>query len=279
MDTTKALEAIDARRNAPSSAILTKDLAPVALTKADGDSGIVEGYSTKYWVVDSYGEFTIPGAFTKSIQERGPDAATQRILLRYEHEHTIGKHTEMTEDDQGVKIAAKISDDGMYGSAVRAHLKDDVPYGLSIGFRRINARPATEADPLIWDFAPDYIRQMAMSDLSMITGLSEVKHLEDSIVTFPAVDNALVTGYRSVLDLTQKSIDRLMADLKAGRLTDDHITHLRRLIADLPAASDPNGETPDPVVPQTAAPAKRNYLAELDLVLVGAGVELEGLSL
>lgn len=263
VDDSKALAAIEERRNAPASAVLTKDHDPVAFTKADGASGIVEGYSTRYWVVDSYGEFTVPGAFSKSIRERGPGAEKQRILLRYEHEHTIGKHTEMVEDEHGVRITAQISDDGMFGSAVRAHLRDEVPYGLSIGFRRIASRPATEADPLIWDFAPEYIRQMAAQDLSFITGLTEIKHLEDSIVTFPAVDNALVTDYRADLDLTRKAIDRIMADLTAGRLTDDHLTHLRRIAAALPAAVTPDaGETPDAPRQDQTAPVGRNYQAE-----------------
>lgn len=271
MDHTKALAAIEERRNAPSNAVLTKDLDPVAFTKADGESGIVEGYSTRYWVVDSYGEFTVPGAFSKSIAERGPSADKQRILLRYEHEHTIGKHTEMVEDADGVRIAAKISDDGMFGSAVRAHLKDEVPYGLSIGFRRIASRPAQESDPLIWDFAPDYVRQMAMDDLTFITGLTEVKHLEDSIVTFPAVDNALVTDYRSDLDLSQRALDRLIADIKAGRLTDDHLSQLRQIVAELPAGTVPDaGETPDAPRGDQTAPARRNYSTELALADVFA---------
>lgn len=261
-DYTKAIAQIEERRNAPSSTVFTKDLAPEPFAKADGETGTLDGYITRYWVVDSYGEFTVPGAFTKTIAERGP-AGANRIFLRYEHEHTIGTITDMADDAEGVKVSAKVSDDGMYGSAVRTHLKDGVPYGMSIGFRRVSSRPATTDDPLIWDFAPDYIRQMAIDDPTFITGLTEVKNLENSVVTFPAVDNALVTNYRSTLDLSAKAIDRLFADLKAGRLTDDHLIQLRRLIADLPAASDPSAETVASVTNQTADPAKRNYMTEL----------------
>jgi HK97 family phage prohead protease len=276
-DHSKALAAIEERRHAAANVVLTKDADPTPFTKADGETGIVEGFSTRYWVVDSYGEFTVPGAFSKSIAERGPGADKQRILLRYEHEHTIGKHTEMVEEADGVRIKAKISDDGMFGSAVRAHLKDDVPYGLSIGFRRVASRPAQESDPLIWDHAPDYIRQMAMDDLSFVTGLTEIKHLEDSIVTFPAVDNALVTDYRSTLDLTQRALDRLMADVKAGRLTDDHITHLRQIASGLPAGTTPDaGETPDAPRISQAVTVHRNYQAEARLALLSAGVPIEG---
>lgn len=274
-ETTKALAAIDARRSAPASAVLTKDLAPEPLVKADSESGVLEGYSTRWWVVDSYGEFTIPGAFSKSIAERGPSAEKQRIVLRYEHEHTIGRHTEMVEDETGVHIKAKITDDGMYGTVLRKQLADGVPYGLSIGFRRVKQRPATEADPLDLTYAPDYIKQMIASDgVGFLIGLQEIKHLEDSAVTFPAVDPATVDSYRAdVLDLTQRHIDALLRDAKAGRLSDDHITHLRALAHTLPAATAlENGEMPlPPGQTQTAVP-RRNYAAELQFVLARHGL-------
>ena len=274
-DLTKAIEAIEERRSAD---VLTKDLAPEPFVKADGETGILEGYITRYWVVDSYGEFTVPGAFTRTIAERGP-AGANRIFLRYEHEHTIGAITDMVDDTDGVKVSAKVSDDGLYGSAVRSHLKDGVPYGMSIGFKRVASRPATPEDPLIWDYAPDYVRQMAADDPSFITGLTELKNLENSVVTFPAVDNALVTDYRSALDLTAKAIDRLADDLKHGRLTDAHIIQLRRFVADLPAAIAPDGETPEPGKNQTVEFAHRNYVTELAhaqaaAMLAGLGISL-----
>lgn len=276
-DYTKALEQIEERRNAPTSATLTKDLAPEPFAKADGETGTLEGYITRYWVVDSYGEVTAPGSFSKSMAERGP-AGADRTFLRYEHEHTIGKITDMAEDELGVTVSAKVSDDGMFGSAVRAHLKDGVPYGMSIGFRRIGSRAATADDPLIWDYAPDYIKQMAADDPTFVTVLTEVKNLEDSVVTFPAVENALVTNYRSTLDLSAKAIDRLMADLKAGRLTDDHLLQLRRLVADLPADSTPTGEMPKSGATQTAIPT-RNFETEFAhaqcvSMLAGMGISL-----
>jgi HK97 family phage prohead protease len=254
--------------------VLTKDLAPQPLTKADGESGVLTGYASKFWEVDSYGEVTAPGAFARSITDRGPNSSTPRIHLRYEHMYTVGRHTEMAEDDTGLVIDAHVSDDGMYGSAVRRHLADGVPYGLSIGFRRMAERPATDADPLDFTHAPDYVKQIAMQDVGQIRVLTEVKLLENSVVTFPAVDSALITDYRS-LDLNQRAIDKLMADLKAGRLSDDHITHLRRLAALVPAADAPaDGETPSDSATQTASQARRRYDLEAAYALASAGVPL-----
>src|SRR5262245_20809853 len=98
--------------------------------RANAETGILSGSASKFWVVDSYGECTAPGCFATTIAERGP-AGANRILLRYEHDITIGNHTSMAENETGLEIEAKISDDGMWGSAVRKQLADGVPYGLS----------------------------------------------------------------------------------------------------------------------------------------------------
>lgn len=279
-DLTKALELIEERRNAPGRAVLTKDINPNLIEKADGESGVLTGYASDFNVVDSYAEVTAPGAFAKSIAERGPDSASSRIYLRFEHDHTIGRHVSMTEDERGLKVEAFVSDDGMWGSAVRAHLRDGVPYGMSIGFRRVSQRPATEADQLDFSSAPPYVVELAKQDIGNVTVLTEVKLLENSVVTFPAVDSAAVLSYRSDLDLSQRALDRLIADIKAGRLTDDHITQLRQIAAELPAGHTPDpGETPGaPRVPQTATEL-RNYPAELALaeftpVLARLGIAL-----
>ncbi len=270
MDETRAIQqAIKERRSAPSSTVLNKDLDPAPLTKADGDAGLISGYDSRWWVVDSYGECTAPGCFAVSIRDRGPKAATPRIMLRYEHAETIGTYRALDEDGDGLISEAYASDDGMYGSVVRAHLRDGVPYGKSIGFRRVQQREATEADPLDFSSAPAYIKTLAAESLANIIVLTETKLLESSVVTFPAVDTALITNYRSVLDLTQRSLDALMRDAKAGRLTDDHLTHLRRIAASVPAANDPEpGETPAPVETQTALTRGRNYHAEAAYALM-----------
>lgn len=280
---TKARAAIYERRSAPKTAMLTKahafhdekgqDLVSAAQT---GD-GVLEGYSTRWWVVDSYGEFTIPGAFSKSIAERGPSASKQRIIFRYEHEHTVGRHTEMEEDADGLRIKAQISDDGMWGSVLRSHLRDGIPYGLSIGFRRVAERPATEADPLILDFAPDYIKRMVATDgVGFLIGLQEVKHLEDSGVSFPAVDPATVDGYHTdVLDLTRRHLEALVRDAENNRLTDEHQSLIRRLAALVPAASGPDSDerSDAPAAsPDSTLSARTYYERCLELLEIGITV-------
>lgn len=246
-------------RRSTYDGLLTKSRDPLEF-KADAEHGILTGHTTKWWVVDSYAETTAPGSFAQTIAQRGPASGKNRILLRYEHEHTIGTHQTLTEDALGVAIEAKVSDDGQWGSAVRAHLADGVPYGLSIGFRRISDRSATDDDPLDFSSAPEWVMRMPRNEIRVLTG---VKLMENSVVSFPAVDPALITNYRS-----QDAFDfeALLAAVKAGQLTAEQTAQLKSLFSDAqPAdtASD-DGETPPAGAVQTVL--CRNRHAEYELI-------------
>jgi HK97 family phage prohead protease len=241
-------------RRSSYDGILTKAYDPLEV-KADAEKGILSGYASKFWVVDSYAEATAPGSFTKTIAERGPKGAN-RILLRYEHEHTIGTHTAMQEDGDGLNIEARVSDDGMWGTAVRSHLKDDVQYGLSIGFRRVADRTAEDDDPLDFSSAPDWVKTIPRNEIRILTG---VKLMENSVVSFPAVDPALVSSYRSDLDISKL----------AAELTPEQRAELMQILTAMPADSATTTETAGVVVTQTAF---RNYQAEFALLCNQLGV-------
>ncbi len=83
-----------------------------------------------------------------------------------------------------------------------------------------------------------------------------------------------MTHYRqSILDLTQRSLDALMRDVKAGRLTDEHVTYLRRIAASVPAALDPSdGVMPPDSRHADSSPRGRNYAAEAAYALALAGI-------
>lgn len=223
--------------------IATSD-APEAI-KADPEQGIFTGYLSRFWVVDAYAEATAPGCFARTILERGPKANRPRIHLRYEHEWTVGKWLDLHEDAIGLFTEGQIADDGLYGSALRSHLALGVPYGESIGFRRVRDRSAEETDPLIFDFAPEWIKRLPIEEIRILT---EVRLSEGSIVTFPAVDNALVDGYRS--ERAFALLTETLTDLKAGRLDDRRRALVADLVAAWPAARGPEpGETPAPPPP------------------------------
>lgn len=243
---------------------LTKQRDPQEV-RADGEQGILTGYASKYWVVDSYAEATAPGSFAETIAQRGPKGSN-RILLRYEHETTIGTHRSMAEDSVGLLIEGHVSDDGMDGTRVRRHLADGVQYGISIGFRRMADRTAEDNDPLDFSSAPSWVQSLPRNEIRILTG---VKLYENSVVSFPAVDPALVESYRS----ETPDIAALIAAVKAGRLTDEQTTQLKALFTESPA--DP--QSADSEMPAATLPtqtAKRNYEAEIALLCSTLGVSL-----
>lgn len=231
------------RRQAGPTIDLTKSLAPLDFTKADGDKGDLAGYASKFWEVDSYGEATAPGAFAKSIKERGPDAARNRIHFRYEHAVTVGKHTSMKEDDVGLAIEAHVVDDTQDGTRLRKHLQAGIQYGISIGFRRIKARPGTTEDPFDLSQAPAWLTENF--DPVNVIVLEEVKLMENSAVSFPAVDSALVDSYRSA-QASIDQIEQLLQDLRAGEIAPEQRSLLERLAVDLPAALAPESREASP---------------------------------
>ncbi len=151
-----------------------------------------------------------------------------------------------------------MSDDGMDGTRVRCHLADGVQYGLSIGFRRITDRSGEESDPFDFSTAPDWVRRLPANEIRVLTG---VKLYENSVVSFPAVDPALVESYRS----GPVDFESLLAAVKAGRLTADQTAQLKAILDATPAArGEGGGEMPPAVPAQTAA--LRNYAAEFELL-------------
>ena len=245
---------------------LTKRRDPLEV-RADGEQGILTGYASKYWVVDSYAEATAPGAFAETISQRGP-RGSNRILLRYEHETTIGTHRSMAEDAAGLVIEGHVSDDGMDGTRVRRHLADGVQYGISIGFRRMADRTAEESDPLDLSTAPSWVQSLPRNEIRILTG---VKLYENSVVSFPAVDPALVESYRS----DAPDIDALIAAVQSGRLSDDHLTQLKALFTSPADPPGTDGETlADVRLLQTVRRQRNAELIALHMKLHGLGALL-----
>jgi len=136
-----------------------------------------------------------------------------------------------------------------------------VQYGLSIGFRRISDRTAEDNDPLDFSSAPDWVKSIPRNEIRVLTG---VRLMENSVVSFPAVDPALVASYRSELDLSKL----------AAELTPEQRAELMRILSDVPAVDGSNSETPVLPIVDTAL---RNRYAEMqylfaDLRLQGIGV-------
>ncbi len=143
--------------------------APAALASLNANE--FEGYASLFGVPDGAGDVMAPGAFAKSLRERGLD----RIRMLYQHfaHEPIGVWEEIREDARGLYVRGRLTTDIERGRDVLALLKDGALNGLSVGFKTQRARrdPASGGRVLM-----------------------EVELWEISVVTFPLLDGSAVTA-------------------------------------------------------------------------------------
>jgi len=208
-------------------------------------AGGFDGYASTFWNVDSYGTAFAPGAFSKTLAERGDKTV---VLWQHDPYQPIGKPTRMAEDGRGLAVTARISDGTRAGAEAMALLRDGVPLGLSVGFRTLRERPADPArDPLILDGAPAVIQ--ANPEQAVV--IEEARLYEFSVVSFPANEAAQIAAVRA--DAQLDALAGLLADLRAGRLG----PAARAIVEDLVAAwqGGPDGASAEP--PAAVTPRRR----------------------
>lgn len=135
----------------------------------------VEGYAAAFGNIDGVGDIIHKGAFKNTIVSRGPKI---KFLWQHDQNEPIGKIVEMHEDDRGLFFKALISDTAR-GRDALALLNDKAIDSLSIGY---DAMPGET----------DYTKQ----DGQTIRNLRSIRLWEISMVTFPANEEAVITGLK-----------------------------------------------------------------------------------
>ncbi|MGG3737203.1 HK97 family phage prohead protease [Aeribacillus pallidus] len=156
------------------------------------DDNTFEGYASVFRNVDAYGDVMEPGAFTKTIQERGHKV---KVLWQHDPWMPIGKAIHLEEDNHGLFVKAKISQTEE-GKRAMTLIKDGVIDELSIGFSTVKDE---------WDTEKGVRR------------IKEVKLYEFSPVTFAANDQALITAAKSNNRLSSM-LYQFNQELKAGKV-------------------------------------------------------------
>ena len=210
------------------------------------------GYAAHWWSADSYLTAMAPGAFKKSLRERGDRIP---VLSQHNPEIPIGLHRSLKEDKTGLAVDVEIVDDGADGSVTLKRLRGGIPLGLSFGFQTIKDRSAEEGDPI----DVSQIKGIKASDIRVIT---EVKLWETSVVTFPANEAATINAVRH-----QHSIDylsSLLESMRAGELSDEQTAQIESLVAayQTRAGAGESHSTPDD---QAQAPTFDLYAAAVDM--------------
>ncbi|MDP9469560.1 MAG: HK97 family phage prohead protease [Chloroflexota bacterium] len=157
------------------------------------------GYASTFWACDSYGTAFAPGCFAKSLAERGTDFP---CLWQHNPDAPIGRHLAIREDATGLYVDIQLSEDGAEGSVAAARLRDEIPLGMSFGFRTRRSRPVDDDDPL--DESTLAPLGIARKDVEVITA---VDLFEDSVVTFPANRRAKILAVRRRKSDAQRQAD------------------------------------------------------------------------
>lgn len=230
---------------------------------SDESTSGFEGYASTFWAADTYYTAVAPGAFRKSIKERG---AKIPVLWNHNPDIPIGKHLELKEDKNGLYVNIGIADDGAEGSTFLARMRYGVPFGMSFGFQTVKDRSAEDGDPI--DLT-QLERGLKKSDIRVIT---EVKYWESSPVTFPANEAAGMTATRAAAELDY--LTTLLDSMRAGTLTDEQMTALEELATAWDARNA--AAEADRLTALAAERTRRNRT--IDLAIVAATGSLQGVT-
>jgi len=147
----------------------TPDSARLALMP----DGIVEGYASLFGVLDQARDMVMPGAFTRTLQQRG----LRRIPMLFQHDprEPVGIWLDLREDMRGLWARGRLIPDVARARELYALLKAGAVDGLSIGYRTQRGR----IDPR-----------------TRVRRLYDVDLWEISLVTFPLLDGARVDAVK-----------------------------------------------------------------------------------
>jgi uncharacterized protein len=168
---------------------------PFKIKSVDEEKNVFEGYASVFRNVDSYGDIVEPGAFAKTIQERGDKV---KVLWQHDPYTPIGKAVELHEDNHGLYVKAQIFDTAA-GRDAMTLIKGGVIDELSIGYRTVKDE---------WDNEKGVRR------------LKELQLFEFSPVTFAANDQAAILGAKSMGERGQDIAFAFAAieEMKAGKV-------------------------------------------------------------
>lgn len=154
-------------------------LAPLSLKDADvAADGTFSGYASVFGEVDSYGEVVKKGAFKASLKAWAKKDQLPRMLWMHRADTPIGIYTLMREDDRGLYVEGKLALDTQAGAEAYALLKLGALDGLSIGYIATQWTENTKTE---------------------IITLEVIDLWEVSLVTFPANDQARISGVKTAI--------------------------------------------------------------------------------
>ena len=138
-------------------------------------SGVFVGYASLFGERDQSGDVVMPGAFAASLKKRR--AGDVRMLFQHDAAEPVGTWVDLHETPKGLHVTGRLDRNVQRGRELFSLLECRGLDGLSIGFRTVRAR-----------------RDRASASRL----LTEIDLWEISLVTFPMLSGARVTGITCV---------------------------------------------------------------------------------
>ena len=173
---------------------------PASVKDVDISSRTVTGYFASFGNLDSDGDVFTPGAFKKTISERGPSGANRIIhLLQHDTLKPLGKPDILFEDSAGLYFETKVAKT-TYGDDVLKLYETGTFNEHSVGFVTIDEERKDETTNI----------------------LKEVKLYEGSTVTWGANEATPFMGFKSLDkgNITDR-LEKLSKSVSKGTFTDD----------------------------------------------------------
>jgi HK97 family phage prohead protease len=142
--------------------------------KSLSESGHFEGYASVFHRVDRGMDMILPGAFSRSIEERGADGI--KLLWQHDPREPIGNIEEIYEDERGLFVKGHLMLDVQRAREALSLMRVGALDGLSIGFRTLKSRK---------------------DEAKGVRLLTDLDLWEVSLVTFPMQSAARIARFKS----------------------------------------------------------------------------------
>jgi HK97 family phage prohead protease len=154
----------------------------------DGDC-VISGYASHFGAVDQGNDVVAPGAYTASLEALARKGARVKMLWQHNPAEPIGIWDEVREDEKGLWVKGRLLESVGKGREAKALIEAGAIDGLSIGYRTKKATKNAAGQRL----------------------LTELELWEVSLVTFPMLPSARITGKSDDTDL-----DGVLRDMAAA---------------------------------------------------------------
>lgn len=142
------------------------------LPETDNKTGHFEGYASIFNVVDRGNDLILPGAFKRSLHERGKKGI--KFLWQHDPKEPVGILDEIYEDARGLYVRGRLILDVERAREACQLLSAGALDGLSIGFHTLKSKQRS-----------DGVRLLEQVDL-----------WEISLVTFPMNEQARISSFK-----------------------------------------------------------------------------------